>query len=100
RRHEADEDVRQDQLAADPPQQLALRGDEQPEGEVRETNRDGEPADRVDDREEGGKRAGERANDADRELDRDTDDDRATRQRAKEEASNAEASSHTWTSRY
>ena len=34
RRNEADEDIRQDQLAADAPEQTALRGDQQAEDEV------------------------------------------------------------------
>ena len=81
RRHEADEDVRQNHLAAHAPQQPPLREHDEPEREVRGARRDREAGDGVDDAQKRRHAAGDRADEPHDELDRGADDDRAAGQR-------------------
>ena len=84
RRDKAHEDVREDQLASDTPQQPPLGQHEQQKDEVQCAGGDRESSDGVDDAQKRRDGTGCHVEDADQQLDRETDDNRAARQRPEE----------------
>ena len=94
RRHEADEDVGEDQLAPHAPQQAPLREHDQPSGEIGQPDRGDQARHRIDDADEASGRCPRRRRAADqehRDLDREADDDRAAGQRVEQRAADARA---------
>ena len=77
--HEADEEIRQDQLAPHAPQQPLFRDREQPEQQCGGARGDREAGDGVDDADKGGGAGRRQAKQRDEQLDGDAEDDDAAR---------------------
>jgi hypothetical protein len=85
-RDEADEDIRQDQLSAHPPQQPPLHDDEEPHEEVPGADRDRNPGDGIDDRVERRQRTScDRSDEEQQQPDREAHDHEASGERMQED---------------